>query len=81
MVSLGLDSWKEMAYDAVKDSKDLQVELVTMLNNYAEIEEALFWAIEFDVPQHKWPYNVKEHYRNNPLARYAYFANMRYMFC
>lgn len=58
-----------MAYDAVKDSRDLQAELVTMLSNYNEIEEAFYWAIEFDVPQRKWPYPVNQYFKNNPFAR------------
>ncbi|XP_034232755.1 exonuclease mut-7 homolog [Thrips palmi] len=70
--TLSLDSWKEMAYDAVKDSKDLQIELVVMLNNYNEVEEAFYWAMEFNIPQHKWPYNVKEHLKQNPFARHEF---------
>lgn len=65
----GIDSWKEMAFDAVKGNSTLQTELVSMLNNYNEVEEALYWAIEFNVPQQQWPYNVHEKFRENPLVK------------
>lgn len=67
--SLSIDSWKEMAADAVKGNYTLQQDLVSMLAGFNEVEEALYWAVEFGIPQHKWPYNVSLLFRDDPLAK------------
>ena len=58
-----------MVSDAVKGNPTLQTDLVSMLNNYNEVDEAIYWAIEYDIPQQKWPYNVYERFKENPLAK------------
>ena len=70
--TLSIESWREMAYDAVKDNDTLQADLVLNLTSYNEIQEALYWAIKFDVPQQKWPHIVYELFRQNPLANHEF---------
>lgn len=58
-----------MAYESVRDNITLQGELVDLLSSVNEVEEALYWALEFSVPQHKWPFNVNMLYKSNPVTK------------
>ncbi|XP_052128325.1 exonuclease mut-7 homolog [Frankliniella occidentalis] len=67
--TLSLDSWKEMIYDAVKDNKSLQLELVLSLSAYNEPGEAFYWANEFSVSHHDWPQYLVDYVKENPNAK------------
>lgn len=67
--TLSLDSWKEMIYDAVKDNKSLQLELVISLSAYNEPGEAFYWANEFSVSHHDWPQYLVDYVKENPNAK------------
>ncbi|XP_069688373.1 exonuclease mut-7 homolog isoform X2 [Periplaneta americana] len=57
--TLGPESWREMVREAVGNSKDLQMELVTSVNSYGDPYEALYWARVYGVPKERRPYNVR----------------------
>lgn len=57
--NIGDESWSEMVLEAVGDDQNLQIELVTNVSIYGEINEALQWAERFGLPFHLWPYNVQ----------------------
>lgn len=57
--SLGTDSWREMVREAVQDDIRLQQELIVLVNLANDPEEALYWANYYNIPQSKWPENVR----------------------
>lgn len=54
----GTDSWREMVKEAVGNDATLQASLVSMLVNFNEIQEGLYWAREFDIPKNQWPWDI-----------------------
>ncbi|XP_046996046.1 exonuclease mut-7 homolog [Schistocerca americana] len=57
--SLGTDSWREMVREAVQDDVRLQEELIVLVNLANDPEEALYWTNYYNIPQSKWPENVR----------------------
>lgn len=57
--SLGPESWREMAREAVGNNRDLQLELVMSVNSYGDPHEALYWASTYGIPKRERPYNVR----------------------
>ncbi|KAK0079127.1 hypothetical protein PV325_001691 [Microctonus aethiopoides] len=55
--SLNTDCWREMVHEAVGSDANLQLNLIMIIVNY-DTEEALYWALEFNIPRNQWPYAI-----------------------
>lgn len=55
----GDESWKEMVQEAVGDDEDLQKELIHLIAQYGEFQEALHWAHFYNVDKSLWPPGVR----------------------
>jgi len=53
------ESWMEMVHEAVKDSKDLQIELVECLYRRGYPDEALSWANQFELAVDQLPHGLQ----------------------
>ncbi|KAJ9597339.1 hypothetical protein L9F63_011810 [Diploptera punctata] len=51
--------WREMVREAVGDNKELQVELLVLVNSSGDPQEALYWANIYGIPKQRRPYNVQ----------------------
>lgn len=56
--SLSTESWREMMQEAVGNDRKLQLEMIKLLINVNDANEALYWARELDVPAEQWPWAV-----------------------
>jgi len=54
---LGVASWREMVREAVRNNTKLHMDLVRLLIPN-DVQEALYWAKEYDIPKDKWPWAV-----------------------
>lgn len=50
---------------AVGDSVELQVELVNGLWSYNDSEAAILWAVRYDIPHDRLPYDLSQLVRTN----------------
>uniref|UniRef100_A0A1B6BZI7 3'-5' exonuclease domain-containing protein n=2 Tax=Clastoptera arizonana TaxID=38151 RepID=A0A1B6BZI7_9HEMI len=57
--SIGIECFREMVIEAVGSAKEVQLELVILLNSYTEVNEALYWALKFNLPNEELPYKVR----------------------
>ncbi|XP_012279441.1 exonuclease mut-7 homolog [Orussus abietinus] len=56
--SMSVESWREMAREAVGNNTKLQTELVKILAGAGDHEEALYWAKTYNVPKQQWPWSL-----------------------
>jgi len=54
---IGVASWREMVREAVGNDAKLHTDLVRMLIA-SDVQEALYWAKEYDIPKDKWPWAI-----------------------
>jgi hypothetical protein len=69
LITVGPESWREMAREAVGNNRDLQLELVVSVNSYGGPHEALYWANTYGIPKHKQPYSVQMLQEEDPGIR------------
>ncbi|XP_059470250.1 exonuclease mut-7 homolog [Neocloeon triangulifer] len=55
--TIGEESWQEMAHEAVKDSRELQIELIQGVHGYGAHKDVAFWVKRYnilvsDLPEH-----------------------------
>lgn len=58
--NIGDESWTEMALEAVGDDQNLQIELITNVVIYGDVNEAHQWVERFGLPFHLWPANLQK---------------------
>nr|CAD7574286.1 unnamed protein product [Timema californicum] len=64
--SLSVDSWREMAREAVGNDPRLHRELVDKVINQGAFKEAKYWVDEFDIPRSDWPGSLISVITNEP---------------
>nr|CAD7405630.1 unnamed protein product [Timema poppensis] len=64
--SLSVDSWREMAREAVGNDPRLHRELVDKVINQGAFKEAKYWVDEFDIPRSDWPGSLIAVITNEP---------------
>lgn len=47
-----------MVREATGNDRNLQANLLLMLINIDDVEEGLYWAIEFNIPKNQWPWAI-----------------------
>ncbi|XP_067001835.2 exonuclease mut-7 homolog isoform X2 [Anabrus simplex] len=66
--SLGEESWREMAREAVGNNPRLQHDLVSVVGNY-DPREAYYFVNEFNIPRSRWPYSIENYFKFTVEAR------------
>nr|CAD7196064.1 unnamed protein product [Timema douglasi] len=61
-----VDSWREMAREAVGNDPRLHRELVDKVINQGAFKEAKYWVDEFDIPRSDWPGSLIAVITNEP---------------
>lgn len=56
-----------MIREAVGNDEQLIDHLIVTLTQYNEMNEALYWAREYNIPENLWPTCVQEYASNNSL--------------
>ncbi|CAB3365110.1 Hypothetical predicted protein [Cloeon dipterum] len=57
--TIGEESWQEMAHEAVKDSPDLQIELIQGVHGYGAHQDVAFWIRRYNIPVSDLPEHVQ----------------------
>lgn len=53
------ESWKEMVIEAVRDDKNLQLELIQNVSFMCEVEEAIKWAHYYNIDRENWTQRMR----------------------
>ncbi|XP_014209348.1 exonuclease mut-7 homolog [Copidosoma floridanum] len=64
--SLSVESWREMAKEAIGSDSSLQVEVIRSLANVNDPAEAYYFVQFYSISRDEWPWNVRQYVDENP---------------